>query len=220
MDKIIYFSGSHGSGKSTLIRELKNRYPENFIVYEKLEIPKNHDTYERTKIRLSRHYLQALFMQKISKENPKKLILADRCIYCDESYMKGFLRLGWVTNEQMDDYLKLQKLLITPEIAPKNIVYVNSSLKQTINNIKKRWEETGQIKWKEEDFNYLAQIKKGYEEKYSELDVLRITEPDLEKRINGCVDWFQKKFNTQLTNSALRGYCFCSVMFFPEFEFF
>src|SRR3989338_4357228 len=81
MERIVYVSGIHGSGKTTLIHQLGNNY--NVIVPEdsSSQISKIEHTSKRAIIRLSKYYLDAVDHKKIHDSNPSSGVLFDRCIY-------------------------------------------------------------------------------------------------------------------------------------------
>lgn len=194
MHNIVYFSGSHGSGKSTLIKKLAEKESKLFEVYKKLDIPKSEDPVERQKLRLVRYYWDALKQQKFSKENPDKILLCDRDISSSYAYTKTLTQLGWMTQEQYEECACLREQLFDDDIKPKNIIFLNPSLTELEDNIKKRWKEAGKKKWREDNFQYLELVKKNFENFYKgyESNMLEIDFLDLEKRIKTCYDWIIK----------------------------
>lgn len=194
MKNIVYVSGSHGSGKSTLIKKLAEKDPKLFLAYSNLVLPeKFQDMYNRNKVRLVRYYLHVNYLNELAKEKPDKIILCDRCSYDNIPYVKGFLNIGWLSKEDLKNYLRMHDFLITEELKPKNVIFLNPPLEEVINNIKKRWAETGKKKWREDNFNYLVAIRKGFEKVYSEADanILEIRYMDLEKRVKESLDWIK-----------------------------
>jgi len=195
MKNIVYFSGSHGSGKTTLIKKLAEKEPETFSIYKKMLFPqKFQDMPRRQKIRLVRYYLRANYVNEMSKENPDKIILCDRCSYDNLAYFKGFHDIGWVTKKELEEYCLIHNSLMSEGLESKNIIFFNPPLKETIHNIKKRWKETGKKKWKEDNFEYLKAVRKGFEEIYSTIDanILEVKFMDLEKRVSECYSWIKR----------------------------
>ncbi len=193
MKNVVYFSGSHGSGKSTLIKKLAEK-DSAFSIYKKLELPqKFQDIPRRYHVRMIRYYLQAHYLNKLSKENPDKILLCDRCAYDNLAYMTGFLYFRWISKEEFQNEKRLHDFLVTENLKPKNIIYLNPPLDEVINNIKKRWKETGKKKWREDNFQYLEAVRKGFEKVYSEADanILKIRYMDLEKRVKESLDWIK-----------------------------
>ncbi|MDP2908876.1 MAG: deoxynucleoside kinase [Nanoarchaeota archaeon] len=194
MHNVVYFSGSHGSGKSTLIKKISEKDTKLFKVYEKLKIPKSEDPLERQKLRLVRYYWDALNQQKFSKENPDKILLCDRDVSSSYAYTKTLTQLGWMTQKQYEECAYLREELFDDSIKPKNIAFLNLSLEELEKNIRKRWKETGKKKWREDNFQYLGLVKINFEEFYKEYEanMLEIDFLDLEKRIKTCYDWITK----------------------------
>lgn len=194
MKNVVYVSGSHGSGKSTLIEQLAEEDPKLFIKYPKLVLPeKFQDLHNRNKVRLVRYYLHASYLNELAKEKRGKIILCDRCSYDNMAYIKGFVSIGWLSQEDIKNYLRLHDFLITEELKSENVIFLNPPLEEVINNIKKRWAETGKKKWREDNFNYLVAIRKGFEKVYSEADanILEIKYMDLEKRVKESLGWIK-----------------------------
>ncbi|MBI2662918.1 AAA family ATPase [Candidatus Woesearchaeota archaeon] len=187
MNKIIYFSGCHGSGKTTLINELVKRNPDKFIKFVKIPVPKSEDLHERIKVRLVRYYLQPFYQQEMSENNPSKYVLGDRCIIDSKAYLLGFLEIGWINKKEFDEFSSIEKSLFNGNY-PKNIVFVNPTLEEAIANIKNRWKHSRK-KYREEDFGYLEATINGFRKLYSDKPVLRLEVMDLDKRVELCNDW-------------------------------
>ncbi|MDP2909285.1 MAG: AAA family ATPase [Nanoarchaeota archaeon] len=195
MNNVVYVSGTHGSGKSTLIKKLAEKDPELFVMYKRLVLPqKFKDLHRRQKIRMARYYLQAHYLDGISKEKPDKVILCDRCSYDNLAYIKGFLNLGWVSAQEFEDYIRMHDFLIAGNLKPKNVIFLNPSLEEVICNLKKRWADTGKKKWREDDFDYLTAVKEGFKDVYSGLDanVLEVKVMDIDKRVSESYSWIKK----------------------------
>lgn len=190
MDNIIYFSGCHGSGKTTLIHIASARYPDRFVRHRKLDIPKNYSTYERTLIRSARSYLQVYDQRNLSIENPDKFILCDRCIYDQEAYMNGFLNLNWVNQREYQEFTSLIGSMFNGHL-PKNIVFLNPTLEEAILNIKNRWKYR-KPKYREENFTYLEAVIEGYRERFANIDILKIETIDLDRRVDMLMNWVNK----------------------------
>ena len=190
---IVYFSGVHGTGKSTLIETLLERAPELYIEYQKMKIPKRDDESERAKVRIARFYLQGFYQEKLAEENPEKIILCDRSLLDDYAYTNGFLRLGWLTEKEVEDLNTAREIMFYPDRKPDNVVLLFPSLEETIANIKRRW-KTEPIKWREDNFEYLAAVRQEHQkffEKYPG-NVLKIETMDLDERARLSHKWMQE----------------------------
>src|SRR3989344_4030522 len=192
-DNIVYFSGPHGSGKSTLINTLMDLQPDRFVRRIKLETPKETDTYERTKIKLVRYYFQTFRENEIAQQNPNKIVLCDRSVIDFHGYVAGFIKIGWITEAQYQGLLQAYELFFPPERRPKNIVFIDPPLDFMIANIKRRW-ETEPKKWREDEFYYLAAVRIAFQEFIKSYDgnVLDLQAVDLDERVKQCSEWFDK----------------------------
>ncbi len=189
---VVYVSGTHGSGKSTLIGRLIGAEPTFFHKFERLDIPKCDETVERAKIRLVRYYLHTFYEDQQVKEHPCQVLLCDRSALDNLAYVAGFKKLGWVSPEQYDQYLCFFEYLFPPERRPKNVVFVNPSLDTTIKHLKKRWESEPK-KWCEDNFEYLAAVREGFQELYVTYpgNVLDLQGEHLDERVEQCMGWIR-----------------------------
>jgi len=187
---IVYVSGTHGSGKSTLIGKLIDAEPTFFHKFERLDIPKCDETVERAKIRLVRYYLHTFYEDANVKEHPTQVLLCDRSALDNIAYMNGFKRLGWITQEQYEQYVQSFEYLFPSEQRPKNVVFVNPSLDTTIQHLKTRW-QTEPKKWREDNFEYLAAVREGFQELYATYqgNVLDLQGEHLDERVEQCLGW-------------------------------
>jgi len=197
LDKIIYFSGIHGSGKSTLINELTQKI--NTLKYTSPYSITLEDTYIRAVWRITKSYLETCDHIELLKNNKEKIILADRCIYDNFSYMKGFLKMGWISNNNMKQFEDIVKATFDEDHKPKNIIYLSPPKEFVINNILKRWENNPK-KWREDNFEYLEKVMKEYDKLYSKdiyelnnsANILTITATDIQSRKNQAINWIEK----------------------------
>ena len=194
MGNIVHFSGCHGSGKSTLIQELISRHPDFFLVNKKRAVPKNEDVYERTKIRLVRHYLHGLDAKVLSDEHPDKVVLSDRCVHDAEAYMRAFLDIGWVSREQMNEYEILQNALFSNGLATEHVIFVDATYNEAVENLQRRARETGITKWREDNLDYLRAVQESYRRMYNGRAVLVVNTMDLSKRVEMCIGWMSHRF--------------------------
>ncbi|MBI4148216.1 AAA family ATPase [Candidatus Woesearchaeota archaeon] len=94
-DRIVYFTGMHGTGKTTLIATLQEHYGHLFVLSDKPKLPKTNTVDERPLVRLARAYLQALSQREQAEQHPDKFVLADRSCMDPLPYAKAFEELGW-----------------------------------------------------------------------------------------------------------------------------
>ncbi len=108
MKSVIFVSGPHGSGKSTLIESLterfdfidKNTFDINFIK----EFPNfaSLTNFERCLLRLYHREHIARFLTEHHSSKLKRVLLVDRGIYDSEAYIYANLKMGWITRSQYD----------------------------------------------------------------------------------------------------------------------
>ena len=191
---IVYVSGTHGSGKSTLIHRLIQDSSHKYEEIPRIPIPKSKDMMERVIIRHSRYYYQTFDDKIWGSKHPDKIGLRDRCKIDEDGYMCGFLKIGWVTSKQFDDYLFLDRLMFTPDKLPRNILFLNPPVPFTIENIKKRWSAGGLKKWMEDRFDYLEAVHNAFEEYLAQYDgnVLNLQATALEERVALVNNWVEK----------------------------
>lgn len=187
---IAYFSGAHGSGKSTLISRLVSGQPEIFQRLERIKIPKQDNVLEREKIMTARYYLQTFYENEFAIKNADKILLCDRCALDNLAYEMGFVKLGWSNENHFKKIVQLYEILFQPERMPNNIIFIDPSLETLIKNIKKRW-ETQPKKWREENFEYLDAVRASYQEFYSTYNgnILHLKEENIEERAKLCREW-------------------------------
>lgn len=192
--RIVYVSGTHGTGKSTLIAQLVEKYPSVFERFERIQIPKSEDCLEREKIRTVRFYLQTFYENVWVEANPQKILLCDRCVLDNHGYVLGFRELGWVSDADYSDFINLYEMLFSREKKPKNVVFLDPLFESRISNIQKRWVETREVKWREENFEYLRAVMRGFQDFFKKYDgnVLRVRSDSLDERVAECYSWIMQ----------------------------
>jgi len=177
---VIHFSGPHASGKSTLIRRLEdNPY---FMRFERLPLPKCDETFERVKLRTARFYLQSFLENELAAQHPDKHVLSDRCIYDNIAYVNAFLRLGWITQSQMDEFLGLYEQFFPPERRPQTVVFLDLPMSTLVDQLQRRWESRPK-KWREENLEYLSEVRRAFCDFYDGKSVIRISEKHADDRV-------------------------------------
>jgi len=190
-DKQLYFTGCHGSGKSTLIRALIDSDPDRFEISERPSIPKSTDPFDRLKLRAVRYYFQTFCAEQRAEETGK-IQLWDRCAHDNFGYVNGFANIGWLNPEQVAQHEALYQLLYVPNRIPARTVFVDPSIDNLKKNIQKRWEETGRVKWREDEFQYLEAVHLAMRDYFSiyEGDQLHLTEAGIEESVKKVLDWY------------------------------
>jgi len=190
----LYFSGPHGSGKSTLIEKIRDSSPEVFSLYpeDNLSFPKITESYfERLKSKLLRYYFESLDQQKFEKEFPQKILLCSRCVYDSVAYSKAYLQLRWIDEKQ---YLQLEKITATVfDNFPKRAIIVNPSLETLQKQLQQRW-KSEEKKWNEENFAYLKAAQQEFSLLAETLreKALYVPEEKLEDKVKKVMQWVNK----------------------------
>jgi thymidylate kinase len=190
---VVYFCGPHGSGKSTLIERIAASDTARFARFERIPIPHEQETFERTKIRTARYHLQTFYERDWAGKNPDRTLLCDRSVLDNYAYILGFQKLGWAGKDELDSFLALYDGLFPPERRPGKVVFIDLPLETLSRHIRKRWAETGEKKWREDNFGYLDAVRQGFQdvfEKY-EGDVLRLATDDRDEQVRRVLGWMQ-----------------------------
>ncbi|MBI4016729.1 MAG: deoxynucleoside kinase [Candidatus Aenigmarchaeota archaeon] len=201
MQKIVYFCGTHGSGKSTLVKMLASD-TNHFVERGEINLPRQANVSERNFARLCRMYLYALQEREFAKEFPEKYVLGDRRVLDHLAYTAGFAKLGWCSESVKTSLHAVAEILFVPDHWPQNVVFVRPSLDFTISCLQKRWAETGKKKWNEDNFDYLRAVYCGYDEVMQHFsgNVQLIQETDLNERVKKVYAWLGISTSSQTTH--------------------
>jgi len=162
-DNLIYFSGPHGSGKTSLIKALAN-YGERIIIPELYtrNLKFHTEVTYRKVLKTASRAIENFEYLQLAKENPDKIILANRCIYDVLAYDKVFEEKGWITKDTFD-LLKLTKAFFRYENEEPYAIIVNPGFDTTWNHLHSRWNHSTK-KWNEDDIDYCKLACKSYEQ--------------------------------------------------------
>jgi len=191
---IIYFSGPHGAGKSSLIRGICNYSPE-FVAYpDRLMFAHVDEPYLRQKSKIAKIFQEYCDQLNFEEENKGKIVLGDRCIYDCLIYAKAYERLGWITKEQNISIKDISEKFF--DCFPSHLVVLNPPLECLVEHIKQRWKK-GKKKWREENFQYLKTVYEKFEklpDYFSGKNLLYINDKlKVEQEIDKVVDWMTQK---------------------------
>jgi len=184
MNNLIFVSGPHGSGKTTLINNIVERIPHAISPELKTKTPELYWGDDKKIMRMNYHHRQALKYAKrafegyeyfmTAKKNPNNLIIGDRCIYDCHVYNAVEVSLGWLPKSDVEEQLQL--LHLDELLEPKCIV-LNPGFDVCKTQLEKRNKETGWIKYKGEDMGYLRAICDAFKE-FKDRNVLYIETAD------------------------------------------
>ena len=191
---IIYFSGPHGAGKSSLISGVCEYSPD-FIAYlDRLKFCHMEEPRIRHKSKIAKLYQEYCDQQNFKKENPGKIILGDRCMYDSMVYGRVYERLGYLTKQE--NKLHEEITLKWFDEKPEHLIVLNPPLECLVDHLRKRW-ESGKKKWHEEDMKYLNIAREEFEklpEYFAGRNILYIDEDlPIGQEVNRVVDWIKEK---------------------------
>lgn len=200
MHKTVFFSGTHGSGKTTTL----DKVCENSCFGTYASADGDHknpytDPYPRQVWRLAKYYLDALGILE-QESGCSGLLLVDRCIFDHDAYTKTFHKKGWLTPEQFQKIEELRAIYFQDRsLLPQNIVVFFPPEEWTINRIKQRW-NAEKVKWNEGNFDYLRVLREEYKQIYerekNSRNILLIETTKIEDRTKAITD-FMKKLKSQ-----------------------
>ncbi len=192
LDRIIYISGVHGSGKSTLIREICKK--EEFLEHKRVHNLTLQDTYIRAVWRLTKYYIEAREQEDLSKNNSQKIVLGNRCVYDNFAYMNAFNNLGWISAEEMKHHSDVFEALFPKQLRPKYVIHLAPSFDWVKERLEERWKKEDK-KWREDNLDYLVEVIKEYDKVYyaREFNVLRVEETDISERVKSVMNWMKER---------------------------
>lgn len=182
-NNLIYFCGPHGSGKTTLMKEIlkinpRTVFPELFSRNVKF----NCDADYRQILKISGRAIENYEYLDYAKKNPDKIVLANRGVYDPLVYNEVYYKRGWINFETFQHYDKFTKLFFRNENESPYAIILNPGLEVVLRHLKKRWQEK-EKKWREEDLQYAELSCNSYEKFRNNPKILYIDkEVDLEKK--------------------------------------
>ena len=191
---LVYLSGPHGAGKSTLAKTVVERFPNPVILYpeDTFTFPKVEENYyERLKAKLLRYYFEYIDQKK--KDTINSLLLCNRCVYDSVAYSRAYHALGWINSAQLRTLQEITDRLF--DQLPKKVIILNPSFETLQHHLETRW-ATGTKKWSEDNFMYLSAVQQEFSVLYqdrneSEADhsLLYLSEESLEEKVNVVNQW-------------------------------
>ncbi len=192
--KIIYVSGPHGAGKSTLIQKLLGLYPQ---IYQpppiEFAIKSDEKAYERAMLRAVKYKLELEnYKQALESSENMTSFIVDRCIYDTLAYTGAYAKLGWISQKQKSEIFDLAMHLFEKVGFPINTLFICPSLERIQQQLHLRW-QTQSIKWREDDFIYLAALTESYDTlilEYENRDTnfLKLSSPDIGPQLTQYLD--------------------------------
>ncbi|MDD5192086.1 MAG: deoxynucleoside kinase [Candidatus Nanoarchaeia archaeon] len=173
LKNLVFVSGPHGSGKSTLIKKLLEEIPNSISPELKTRTPQFCWGGDENYLKINFFHRQALkYAQRafesyeylISAMRKKdKWVIGDRCIYDAKAYRKTGIEMGWLTIEQDGVIEQNLSILNLEELKEPYCIVLNPGFETCKNHLEKRWKETGWIKFMEGDMVYLESVCRNFE---------------------------------------------------------
>jgi thymidylate kinase len=191
-NRVIYICGAHGSGKSTLIEDLKvaqlGKLREQLGHMESLE-----ENISRQIWRAGLHCIEHRENLAYASTLPKgAVVIGDRCDLDDLAYTSAFVELGWLGKEEFLNLRELAeatyKLSGTPK--PKRFIILTPPLDWNIARIEERWKNGERVKWNEDNYTYLEAVMNQYQSlAFATGGALSVGETDREERVVKIKKW-------------------------------
>lgn len=191
LDRVVYLSGPHGSGKSTLIADIKDSAANVTVVEQIAHLESLTDMIERSVWRIALHAIEHRQNLHYAEDHPDIYVLGDRCYLDDEVYWTAFEHLGWLTRSQRRSILQLQRVTyrLTSTPLPKRVIVMCPPLDWNRDRVLQRHDAGERIKWNENDFTYLAYVNAAFHKTAPNNNRLILRETDREKRAQLVKDW-------------------------------
>lgn len=200
MKQVIFFSGPHGSGKTTLIENLISRYDkfqENKYDIDFLkDYPsiKTMNSFERCLIRLyHRYYVQNYSWKEAKKNNDSKITVVSRSVYDSLAYIDTYNNLNKFSDQQ---YSILKKVMEGVDRYPYTVI-LNPAPDIIMERLMKRREkgvrkERDTVFKGEDTYEFISKLYESFSKLKKYPNVLYI-EDNGEKEIKLIDEWCQNK---------------------------
>jgi deoxyadenosine/deoxycytidine kinase len=151
---LIYLCGPHGSGKTTLERELAKDNPAILVPDLESRCIKFHtEPAYRQILKISERAIENYEYLDIARRNPDRIVLANRCIYDTLAYVRVYHARGWTTRETFEHYMDITREFFREENAEPYAIVLNPGIEAVQRHLMQRWKKK-EKKWGEEDLEY------------------------------------------------------------------
>jgi len=193
-DNLFYLDGPHGSGKTTLARELEKRdskivIPELFSRNVKFHTSPDY----RQILKICGRAIENFEYLEFAKNNPEKIVLGNRCVYGVLAYNWVYYKRGWIDEENYNMLNLHTRDCFKYENQSPLAIILNPGFETVRRHLQKRWGEAGK-KWREDDERYTELACLAYEQFKNLENVLYIPrEADFEsgRDVNECFGWME-----------------------------
>lgn len=190
MKHIVFYSGPHGSGKTTLINHLKSE--NDFVIANDFDITflehfttiKIMSDFERCLLRLYHRMYVQQYSYAQTKNNMKKTILVSRSVYDSFAYVETYYQLGKISRSE---YEIIKKIKDNYSDVP-NTVILNPSVEVIMTRLKKRRDnkerpEREQIFKSEDEIEFVSLLHDNFKKYKDDKTVLYLENNEWEDRI-------------------------------------
>ena len=158
LKNLVFVSGPHGSGKSTLIKNLVERIPNAVSPVLKTRTPQFYwggdekvvdvDFFHRQALKYAQRSIENYEYLMFAKKEQKRLIIGDRCIYDAHAYRQAGIKLKWLTPEQDAEIENKLQILNKLELLNPYCIILNPGFEICKEHLEKRWIEKDTTKIK------------------------------------------------------------------------
>ena len=159
---LVFISGPHGAGKSTLADRIAESDDKILIPELKTNTPKLETdvVVERTTMKICQRAMENYELTETARKNPGKIIFGNRCNHDVEAYSRAFLNLGWISQKEHEQLISFS-LYAHNFVSQRAIIY-NPPYEIVVERLQKRW-KTEKKKWREDNLDYLHAVCKAFE---------------------------------------------------------
>jgi len=160
---LIFLSGPHGSGKTTLGRELEKVNPRIMIpeLYSRNVKFNISDERYRQALKIASRAIENFEYFNIAKKNPSQIVLGNRCVYDVLAYNWIYYMKKWVSSEVYARYDSYAADSFGGENANPPAIVVNPDFDVIKKHLEERWKSKGK-KWREDDLEYAKLAHEAY----------------------------------------------------------
>lgn len=197
LNNLVFVSGPHGAGKSTLIKDLIKKVPNAVSPNLETRVPQFYwgdfegriDFSHRQALKYAQRAIENYEYWVLALREPDKIVIGDRCIYDSKTYRIAGVDLGWMNKEENHTMENNLKVLYTEDLLSPRAIIFNPEFAIIRANLEKRWRETGWIKFKEKDMGYLKTVCNSFKSFKGQKDIFYLNSRPNEDSMNQIADW-------------------------------
>lgn len=185
---ILYISGVHGAGKSTLAAELAAQ--PSFALTARSGHTSSNDPYERLLYRLDRYAEEAALDTAKHREADPTIWIRDRGVLDWIAYVDAFQRVGWITDVQSVNLLLRMRESFDRDWWPRTVAFLDPPSSFVEQCLHRRWKSSGK-RWGEDEpgFTEASQLAFRSATFASGATLLRVSTTSLRERVRLVSEW-------------------------------